>query len=119
MQYTAKIDNELMFSFDSQSFANPRTEESILASLDNMARKISDGTSLEVYLYNKDTTDFHLYEFEYEYNITKFKDPRKWLLNNMLYSLFCRETAKDMADKFIELKTILDREFQAPSETKS
>ena len=64
---------------------------------------------LVVFLYNDDNTDFHQYVFEY---MSKSKlSSKKWLLNNIIYSIQCNKTQQNMSKLFINLKCILLNEY--------
>jgi hypothetical protein len=57
------------------------------------------GCELKVFILDMNTTNFHTYVFEY---LQESKlSPRKWLLNNIIYSITCNETKDNLFTVFI------------------
>jgi hypothetical protein len=60
---------------------------------------------MKVFIYDENTTNFHQYEFEYKLN-SKLNS-KKWLLNNILYSIKCDKTQQNMSKLLKNLEYIL------------
>lgn len=79
-------------------FTNDNAED-IITYIDETEKYIKNGFEINIRIFNPDTTDFHIYEFEYK--TTSPLTPRKWILNNILYSLCCKETLKIMPNHLL------------------
>lgn len=79
-----------------------------LKTLYELANAVRSDKEMETYLYNPDTTDFHLYEFEYD---GKNENVCAWTFNNIMWSLYNKDTKKNMATAFGELKVAVDAEL--------
>ncbi|MCJ7636032.1 MAG: hypothetical protein MUO21_00930, partial [Nitrososphaeraceae archaeon] len=77
--------------------------------INDLEKLIIKGCELTVFLFDVNTTNFHQYEFDYLSN-SKLS-PRKWLLNNMLYSITCVETRENMDGMFNEILGLLHLMF--------
>ena len=82
----------------------------IITHIDEIEEYLKKEKELTVFLYDDNTTNFHKYEFEYSSNSKLF--PRKWILNNILYSLSCDKTRKDMKYLFNRVIILLSDEFE-------
>lgn len=70
------------------------------------------GCELKVFILDMNTTNFHTYVFEY---LQESKlSPRKWLLNNIIYSITCDETKTNMDNLFDEILDSLWYEYRFP-----
>lgn len=56
------------------------------------------GSELRISIIDVRTGNFHIYDFEY---LRQSKlSPRKWLLNNILYSITCDDTEENFSKSF-------------------
>ena len=62
----------------------------ILNIIDDIQEYVNYGATLDVFLYDPDTTAFHKYTFDYLTSSKMY--PRHWLLNNIMYSLVCGDS---------------------------
>ena len=70
------------------------------------------GCELKVFILDMATADFHTYVFEY---LQESKlSPRKWLLHNIIYSIICDKTKKNMDNLFNEILDSLWHEYRFP-----
>ena len=70
------------------------TPEYIYAATETLVKYVNKGCSLIIFVFDNDTTDFHQYEFEYMQDSGML--PKKWLINNILYSITCKDTVRNM-----------------------
>lgn len=72
-------------------------------------RRLADSVTKDftVFLYDRGTTAFHRYEFEYD----GCKPVRPWTYNNIGWSLCNKDTVKNMADAFPELLQAINAEL--------
>ena len=77
---------------------NHTEDEDLYNSIDELETYVVHGCSLTVYIVDKNTLNYHMYVFDY-LPTSKLR-PRKWLLNNILYSLVCDDTKKNMTNIF-------------------
>ena len=83
---------------------------SIVNIINEFEKEIHYESNLKVFIYDNNTTDFHSYEFEY---LSSSKlSPKQWLLNNILYSITCKETKKNMEHRFDNIIILLDIEYR-------
>jgi len=84
-------------------------EDELINIINEFHEYIKRNDELIVFLYDDDSTNFHKYIFEYmpESKLSS----KKWLLNNIIYSIQCNETQKNMSKLFINLKCILLNEY--------
>ena len=84
-------------------------ENELINIINSFHEYIKRNYELVVYLYDDDSTNFHQYIFEYmpESKLSS----KKWLLNNIIYSIQCNKTQKNMSKLFINLKCILLNEY--------
>jgi hypothetical protein len=84
-------------------------ENELINIINSFHEYIKRNYELVVYLYDDDSTNFHQYIFEYmpESKLSS----KKWLLNNIIYSIQCNQTQKNMSKLFINLKCILLNEY--------
>ena len=64
--------------------------DSVKNIIDNLETVVKRECELKVFIYDTDSTNFHYYNFEYSKESELV--PRKWLLNNILYSITCGES---------------------------
>ena len=89
---------------------NNQTQSVELKGLINeLTKLITKGCELKVFILDMTTLDFHTYLFDY---LQKSKlSPRKWLLNNIIYSITCNETKDNL---FNEILHLLRYEYRFP-----
>ena len=92
---------------------NNQTHPVELNHLINKLTKLTiKGCELKVFILDMNTTNFHIYVFEY---LQESKlSPRKWLLNNIIYSITCDETKTNMDNLFNEILDSLWYEYRFP-----
>lgn len=64
---------------------------------------------MTVFLLDTNTGEFHTYVFDYA--ISSPLKPRKWLLNNILYSFSCPETRETCPNTFSLMANVLVCEY--------
>jgi hypothetical protein len=80
--------------------------------IDELTKLTIKGCELKVFIVDMTTADFHTYEFDY---LQESKlSPRKWLLNNIIYSLTCNKTKTNMNNLFNKILDSLWREYSFP-----
>ena len=67
--------------------------------INNLEKNVIKGCELTVIIVDAQTGNFHQY-------VSKLS-PKKWLLNNISYSLTCDETKKNMDNMFNEIVELL------------
>ena len=79
--------------------------------INELTKLTTKGCELKVFILDMTTLDFHTYVFEYlqKSNLS----PRKWLLNNIIYSITCDETKINMDNLFNEILDSLRYEYIA------
>jgi len=77
---------------------NNTTEENINNVINKLEELLIKNCDLIIFILHNSTTNFHKYEFEFTGKSKLF--PRKWLLNNILYSLTCDKTQTNMTSLF-------------------
>ena len=92
---------------------NNQTHPVVLNGIINELTKLTiKGCELKVFILDMTTSDFHTYVFEY---LQESKlSPRKWLLNNIIYSLTCNKTKTNMNNLFNKILDSLWREYSFP-----
>lgn len=92
---------------------NNYTHPVVLNSIINELTKLTiKGCELKVFILDMNTTNFHTYVFEYLQESKLL--PRKWLLNNILYSITCDKTKTNMDKLFNEILDSLWYEYHYP-----
>lgn len=81
----------------------------IVKYIDAFETSIIEGSELSVFLYDPETTNFHLYE--YEYSVDSEQTPRFWMINNILASITCRDTTINMEGLFDDVKAFLEIQY--------
>ena len=71
--------------------------ENIIENINEIEQYTKRGCELTVFIFDPDSSNFHQYVFDY-LDSSKLL-PRKWLLNNILYSLTCDETKKNIEER--------------------
>jgi hypothetical protein len=66
----------------------------IIININKLESHTKKGCDMVVFIYDQNTTNFHKYEFDYLQSSQL--NPRKWLLNNILYSITCDKTKNNM-----------------------
>lgn len=80
----------------------------ILTIIDDIQAYTDHGSELVVFLFDPDSTSFHKYTFDYLKNSPMY--PRHWLLNNILYSIMCKDS-NNFAKLVIPVHNTLKAEY--------
>jgi hypothetical protein len=89
---------------------NIMTKNKVINIINIFEKNIIIGCDMIIFLFNINTADFDSYTFEYLKSSKN--DKKKWLINNLLYSITCDETRYSMRILFINLKNILYEELK-------
>ena len=68
--------------------------------INELTKLTTKGCELKVFILDMTTLDFHTYVFDY---LQESKlSPRKWLLNNIIYSITCNETKDNLFNEILD-----------------
>ena len=73
-------------------------KDKLINIIDELVEFVIKGCEMKVSIIDINTGNFHCYIFDYLQN--SVLDPKKWLLNNIIYSITCDETKTDMNGLF-------------------
>ena len=79
--------------------------------INEFEKNIIKGCELTISIFDKNTTNFHIYIFEYLSDSILL--PIKWLLNNILYSITCDKTNQNMSGIFNCLVGLLRQKYDS------
>jgi hypothetical protein len=83
--------------------------QNILSHIYKLESQTKKGCELIIFICDSESVNFHRYEFDY---LSSSKlSPKKWLLNNVLYSVSCDKTRADMKDLFNDILIELSNEY--------
>ena len=90
---------------------NDNTSQTDLISIiEEFQTHIEKNCELKVFIIDENTANFHQYVFEYL--PTSKLSSKKWLLNNIIYSIQCDKTQKNMSKMFKDLQFMLLLEYR-------
>jgi hypothetical protein len=83
--------------------------QNVVSHIYKLKDEVTKGCELIIFICDSDTTNFHKYEFDY---LPSSKlSPKKWLLNNILFSLTNEKTKELMKDLFNDVLIELNSEY--------
>jgi len=88
---------------------NKTNYTSLLYLINSLEKNIIKECELSVLLIDDNNGNFHKYSFDYLLSSKLL--PKKWLLHNIIYSIVCDETNKDMYGKFNKILSLLNMEY--------